>query len=384
MTFYYVSPDGADQQPGTMDRPFATLQHAHDLASPGDTIYLRGGIYHIRSVVRLTKDGTSGSPITVVNYPGERPVFDASSMTQTGYFDGWVLDLASVSWNRLKGIEITGGPEGGLVIRGASHFNIIEQFDVHGSGRLSKWEGKGVSLYGTSSNNLLLNNDSHDNRDLTLGNADGFNVSTTGAGNVLRGNRAWGNSDDGFDFFKAESTPDAAPVEIVGNWAYDNGFNEMHGPGGNGSGFKLGGARSGENGASGGHVVADNASWGNRYSGFDENEASKPLTLYNNTAYDNGEYNYGFWRQHNVFRNNLSVGTGRVAASGSGERNSWMLSPPPNAGDFLDLDDRTARGPRAADGSLPSTEFLHLAPTSRLIDRGIDVGLPYSGGTGPR
>jgi hypothetical protein len=34
---------------------------------------------------------------------------------------------------------------------------------------------------------------------------------------------------------------------------------------------------------------------------------------------------------------------------------------------------------RQADGSLPYLPYLHLAATSTLIDKGENVGLPYSG-----
>ena len=224
MSTYYVSVSGSDKQAGTLYRPFATLQHAHDLARPGDTIYLRGGVYQVSSVIKLTSDGASGKPITVENYPGEKPVLDASSMKQTGWYAGWAVDMASASWNHLKGIEIKNGPEGGLVIRDDSHDNVIEMLDVHHNGRLSvQGAGSGISLYGTAANNLLVNNDFHDNKDILLGNADGFVMGATGAGNVLRDNRAWNNSDDGFDFGTAlqplskgtgVGTTDMMPPEI--------------------------------------------------------------------------------------------------------------------------------------------------------------------------
>ncbi len=37
------------------------------------------------------------------------------------------------------------------------------------------------------------------------------------------------------------------------------------------------------------------------------------------------------------------------------------------------------QGPRKADGSLPDLKLLKLVSTSDLIDKGINVGLPYSG-----
>src|SRR5256885_9086697 len=41
----------------------------------------------------------------------------------------------------------------------------------------------------------------------------------------------------------------------------------------------------------------------------------------------------------------------------------------------LSLDDATASGARLADGSLPISNFLRLAPGSNLIDAGMNVGL---------
>ncbi|MFN3671022.1 MAG: right-handed parallel beta-helix repeat-containing protein [Bosea sp. (in: a-proteobacteria)] len=383
MAIYYVSPKGSDGQAGTLDRPFASLQYAHDLAKPGDTIYLRGGVYELTSGIQLTNDGSSGKPITITNYPGEKPILDGSRMTSDEYYGrsgagGWVLDGSSISWNHISGLEVRGGPMGGVVIRDESHNNILERLDVHSNGRLSEWEGKGVSLYGPASNNLLRNIDSHDNRDLNTDNADGFHVSTTGSGNVLRANRAWGNSDDGFDFFNIQDGTRGAPVLIEGNWAFKNGFDASGNAAGDGNGFKLGGMRSGSGSESGGHTVVNNVAWSNASIGFDQNDASIDMKLYNNSAYNNGLYNYGFWSGDSSFINNVSAGSGKLSASGSGSSNSWNFASPTSA-DFISLSDATARGARAADGSLPASDFLHLSSSSKLIDKGVDVGRAYAG-----
>ena len=42
---YYVAPNGSNSNAGTQATPFATLQKAHDIANPGDLIYMRGGTY---------------------------------------------------------------------------------------------------------------------------------------------------------------------------------------------------------------------------------------------------------------------------------------------------------------------------------------------------
>jgi hypothetical protein len=382
MATYYVSTTGSDSNAGDLANPFGSLQHAHDLAQAGDTIYLRGGVYRLTEGINLTNDGTSSNPITVANYPGETPILDGAGMSSADYYSsdsagGWIMSLASSSGNHISGLELENGPMGGLVLWGASNNNVIEDLDVHHNGRLSEWEGKGISLFGSSGNNLLLNNDSHHNQDLNLSNADGFQVSTTGSGNVLRGNRAYANSDDGFDFYTITTDTKAGTVLLDGNWAFANGFDSNGNPAGDGNGFKLGGHRSGS--TSGGHTLTDNVAWDNKAIGFDQNDANTPLTLLNNTAYDNGLYNYGIFSGENSIVNNAAFGTGKISAAGSAHDNSWDLPSSPTAADFLSFDDGAARGARAADGSLPLSDFLRLSANSKLIDEGTDVGLSYSG-----
>jgi hypothetical protein len=47
--------------------------------------------------------------------------------------------------------------------------------------------------------------------------------------------------------------------------------------------------------------------------------------------------------------------------------------------DFVSVNSAGADGPRQADGSLPNLTFLHLAPGSKLISAGVNVGLSTDG-----
>ena len=47
-TTYYVATDGSDENRGTIDFPFKTIQKASDLSKPGDTILVQPGIYRER------------------------------------------------------------------------------------------------------------------------------------------------------------------------------------------------------------------------------------------------------------------------------------------------------------------------------------------------
>ena len=69
---YYVAPTGSDSNPGTLPRPFQTIQHALDVAVvPGDRIEVRSGTYDAGLTFRAS--GTREKPIVLQNYPGERP-----------------------------------------------------------------------------------------------------------------------------------------------------------------------------------------------------------------------------------------------------------------------------------------------------------------------
>jgi len=66
---YFVSPHGDDAAPGTRERPFRTIQKAADRMAPGDTCWLREGVY--RQTVHVTRGGAEGKPVRFAAHPGE-------------------------------------------------------------------------------------------------------------------------------------------------------------------------------------------------------------------------------------------------------------------------------------------------------------------------
>jgi hypothetical protein len=78
---YYVQPvKGVDTNAGSKDAPWKTVKYALSNASPlkaGDTLYLRGGIYH-ETAIWCRKKGAEGQPITIANAPGESAVLYGS------------------------------------------------------------------------------------------------------------------------------------------------------------------------------------------------------------------------------------------------------------------------------------------------------------------
>ena len=70
----YVSPDGRDDNPGTADAPFRTINAALWKAGPGDTVTVRGGVYTER--IRFRSGGDEGKTITLRSSPGEKVFID--------------------------------------------------------------------------------------------------------------------------------------------------------------------------------------------------------------------------------------------------------------------------------------------------------------------
>jgi hypothetical protein len=74
---YYVSPSGNDANPGTLKKPFATLQRAQQAVRQkrGD-VFLRGGTYYLPAPLVFTAadSGTKDKPVVFQNYQDEQPV----------------------------------------------------------------------------------------------------------------------------------------------------------------------------------------------------------------------------------------------------------------------------------------------------------------------
>jgi hypothetical protein len=99
---YYVAPNGDDADPGTLDSPWATVQHAADVIQPGNVVYLRAGVY--AESVATVRSGTASGDIVFAAYAGEHPILDGTGVDANNGFivahDYIVLDgLTLRNWN---------------------------------------------------------------------------------------------------------------------------------------------------------------------------------------------------------------------------------------------------------------------------------------------
>jgi len=97
-TEYYIAPDGSDENPGTIDKPFSSLERARDVirfssVSGPKTVYLRQGTYYLPQPFVLTSadSGRNDAPVLYQAYLGEKVIISGGmklSLKWKPYRDG--------------------------------------------------------------------------------------------------------------------------------------------------------------------------------------------------------------------------------------------------------------------------------------------------------
>ena len=378
---FFVAPWGSDGAVGTFEEPLRSLGRVAQLAGPGDTVLLRGGVYdvmgeHVYVTVRMS--GAPGAPITVRSYPGETAVFDGHLHVWHPRYED---DGRSVGGHKLfqfngeytvwEDITFRNGIGQGFYIVGNHNvFRGIVSHDHHSDG-----------MYLQGSFNLVENCDSFNNYSISNGgnSADGlkmvdgnhvrtlFGPDAETRGNVIRACRFWNNSDDGIDIWSSLDTL----IEYTMAWS--NGYGST----GNGMGFKLGNSSLRHSGT----IIRNSIGFDNIYN-FTTNGGTG-VTFLNNTSWrPRGSIGFDLRARsapedgsegRNYAFNNISYDAATPASTRASSNpgpppehthNSWNLGM--DVPGFVSLD--------------PAHEaFLALRSDSPAIDAGTDVGLPYGG-----
>ncbi|SFZ92735.1 protein of unknown function [Flaviramulus basaltis] len=344
-------------------------------ASAGDIIYVIEGTYTFGSTINISKNGSSGSLISLLPHPDNttRPKFDFSSMSENSSNRG--ASLSGDYWD-IKGIDFFGAGDNGMIISGNN--NLIEFCTF------SENSDTGLQIANGGSNNTILNCDSFYNADSSLENADGFACKLdAGTGNKFVGCRAWQNLDDGWDGYLRGS--DNITTTYENCWAIRNGYLKDGSVGvGDGNGFKTGG--SDDKQLKHNAIYKNCIAAGNVYDGFDHNSNRGDVELNNCGSYSNGRnINFSSSNIANslTIKNTVSLSSGNnnglSATTTDITNNSWQNGIMADASDFVSLDMNLLTSSRNADGSLPNIDFMKLVSGSDLIDSGVDVGMSFNG-----
>ena len=185
--FYVSDSNGSDNNSGTLEAPFKTINKGISMVSAGGTVYVMDGIYQNENygtvdpstntnmdnphVVTINKSGTEGAYITLRNYPGHTPKIQ---------FDGrgGIVISNNMNYIIVEGFEVE-GPAQDINYEMAEadrdyKIEVAEDEDDSTNYNHSYFSGKGIwGGYGAHHNIIIRNNIVHD----TCGSAIRFNDS---------------------------------------------------------------------------------------------------------------------------------------------------------------------------------------------------------------
>jgi hypothetical protein len=192
---YYVSPEGNDSGLGTWLEPFRTVQRAADLAVAGDSVLIRGGVYH--EFLAVARSGAAGAPISFASFGDETVVLDG-----TGLEWKYGINIEGNDYLHFQGLAVRnyrreGTPGFGFVSWSHSRGIVLKDMEFSGVGTAVKFHAGG--------DDILLEDIVA--RDYAWG---GFDCGPAGPGTnlTLRRFSAWGpgtGNDTGVDGFAVET-----------------------------------------------------------------------------------------------------------------------------------------------------------------------------------
>lgn len=395
-TTYYVATNGNNSFTGTINSPWASWQYGIGRLTPGDNLYIRGGTYtpfsinHSGTYCGVYLSGVSGTvtdSIKVMAYPGETPILSGVNITEAGlHFGIWIQYC---NYWAFKGLRVTQVREynNGANYSGSWQFN--DCYHIFFDRDVADHSGEGFDIF-NSDYIWYKNCDAYHNADLiNQGDySNGFGGNCNGGHIQHTGCRAWGNSDDGYDYATSDYYPQGGYISWKNCWSMYNGS----GARGNGVGFKIGMVVGTKQPGVQRRLISCLAFW-NKSLGFDESGeyTTIAITLLNNTSHHNNSdgysFNYSSTSAKDTIRNCISfqdqyngtIAAGNIEDHNAGDKGRFFQELPITSSAFLSLDTTGATGPRSPGGSLPVLNYLKPAPGSVFIDAGAMVGEKYNG-----
>ena len=409
----YVDNSVVSSGNGSFSSPYKTIQEGLNTATAGTTVFVRGDLSGSGRIYNETPSfpvsGTSGALIVLRSYSGEKVIISHSSSISLNknyiVLDGLVFDHQNVAsdaivWggnnNIMRNSEVRNGQRDGVdTVPGVSNM-LIENSIFHDF----KW----ITTVRNDAHCIVsdppINNLSILNNTIYNCSGDGYQAYNTSANSpssissniLVQGNTIYStlgpNAENALDF------KDGSNITIRGNvmygftssktvvfQQYHNGItfedNQIHDSGGVEFRGEPVGVRQSNITVRGNviHDVLGTANYGLKFDGVDN------LNVYNNTIADSPSKSI-FVDVAGVnggnLKNNLIYNSGSTSNSGSPfvmnvSNNGWFLA---SAGFLTSSSDTVGTDPKFVN---VSTNDFHLTSVSPVIDRGVNVGYPFSG-----
>lgn len=214
----HVSPDGNDANPGTLARPWRTIQHAASAATPGSTVFIHDGTYQEMVSIEVSGNTVDG-PIRFRGYQNDRPRIDGTAFTSLGDEDA-LLRIEGQHDLVVEQLEIANlsTTDGGILIAGvfvtgdAADIE-LRDLTIHDIHSIAPGGGDAHALGVYGRNGIvpirgmrILDNEV---RDCTLGSSEAVVLNGNVESFEIRGNVVHAVDNIGIDLIGLEGTADA-------------------------------------------------------------------------------------------------------------------------------------------------------------------------------
>ena len=139
---YYIAKNGNDNNPGTEEKPWLTLNKAGQTATAGDTIYVKQGIYNEQ--LDIKNSGNENNYITFSAYSTDEVIIDGTYISLN--WNG-LIRLDNIGYVKISGFKIQNSEYFGIYCKNTCNNLILQNNEI------TNCQSSGIIIYPSSSGN---------------------------------------------------------------------------------------------------------------------------------------------------------------------------------------------------------------------------------------
>lgn len=160
-TFYVDAnnPNASDTNVGSETLPFRTIQRAANTVNPGDTIYVKAGVY--RESITISRNGNATGRIRFLRFQNDAVVVDCERTRQFGFWIGRNAAPGGAHYVTIDGFTIRnmagGSNSGGVLLYGCTHVE-VKNCTIHMENWVAEDYTTGIRINGPTEDILMEGN----------------------------------------------------------------------------------------------------------------------------------------------------------------------------------------------------------------------------------
>jgi Secretion system C-terminal sorting domain/Right handed beta helix region/Chondroitinase B len=131
---YYVATSGNDNDGGTIDRPFLTINKAASVAQAGDVVVIKSGTYIQTVNIKPANSGTSTAPITYRAEVAGQAIIDGQSRVPTIASREGLFHVSGKNWLVFDGLRVINSGFFGILIKDNSTNVVVKNCSTFNTG----------------------------------------------------------------------------------------------------------------------------------------------------------------------------------------------------------------------------------------------------------